>query len=86
MIDYTDDIRHQVGHRVRELRVDKGFSQERLALESGLDRTYVNSVERGRRNISIVNIQRIAHALGVSTSEFFLSPLFADNNQDQHVN
>jgi len=76
----TDDIRQQVGHRVRELRTDKGFSQERLALESGLDRTYINSVERGRRNISIVNIQRIAHALGISTTRFFASPLFSDNN------
>ena len=77
----ADDVRQQVGHRVRELRTAKGISQERLALDSGLDRTYINSVERGRRNISIVNIHRIAQALGISTSHFFASPLFSDDNQ-----
>ena len=80
MTDHTDDIRQQVGQRMRELRAGKGFSQERLALEAGLDRTYISSVERGRRNVSIVNIQRIAHALGISTTQFFASPLFSDTD------
>ena len=80
MTESTPDIRQQVGQRVRELRTQSGYSQEQLALKSGLDRTYVNSVERGRRNISIVNIERIAHALDISTSQFFASPLFSDNN------
>lgn len=47
------------------------MSQEKLALEAGLDRTYIVSVESGRRNVSLVNIVRIAKALGVPTQELF---------------
>lgn len=54
------------GRRVRELRKKKGMSQEALALEAGLDRSYVGGVERGERNISLVNIEKLARALGVS--------------------
>ena len=46
-------IRYQVGQRIKELRLSAGMSQERFALEVGLDRTYIASVEHGRRNISI---------------------------------
>jgi transcriptional regulator with XRE-family HTH domain len=53
------------GARVRSHRVALGWSQERLALECGLDRTYVGSVERGERNIALDNIWRLADALGV---------------------
>lgn len=47
-------------------RLAKGWSQEKLAFEANLDRTYVSSVERGRRNISIVNIYKLAKALDIS--------------------
>ncbi len=57
------------GNRVRELRKKKGLSQEGLALESGLDRSYVGGVERGQRNISLENIEKLAKALGVTGSE-----------------
>lgn len=59
------------GERVRALRQKRGFSQESLALASGLDRTYVGGVERGERNISLLNIQKIAQALEVSLAELF---------------
>lgn len=59
------------GTRLRELRQDKGLSQEALALACGLDRTYIGGVERGERNISLVNIHRIAQALGVSVRKLF---------------
>lgn len=65
------DIRVLVGIRVKELRNKIGISQEELADIAQLDRTYITSVECGKRNISIVNIEKIADALKVSLSEFF---------------
>lgn len=65
------DIKILVGKRVRALRNIKGISQEELAFKAGLDRTYITSVECGRRNISIVNIEKLALALEVSLMEFF---------------
>lgn len=51
------------------MREQKGFSQEGLALVCGLDRTYIGGVERGERNISLINIHKIATALVVSPKE-----------------
>jgi len=64
-------IQKEFGERVRALRKGKGLSQEALAYSCGLDRTYIGSVERGERNISLVNIHIIAQALGVLTKELF---------------
>lgn len=63
------DPRVVFGRRLREVRRARGVSQEALAFDAGLDRTYVSSCERGHRNISIVNIYRLATALGVDPSE-----------------
>jgi transcriptional regulator with XRE-family HTH domain len=57
------------GERVRVLRQAHGFSQEALALAAELDRTYIGGVERGERNISLINIQKIAQALDVSPAD-----------------
>lgn len=65
------DIKLLVGKRVRELRNNIGISQEELADLADLDRTYITSVECGKRNISIVNIEKLANALQVSLKEFF---------------
>lgn len=54
------------GERLQAARLAKGWSQEKLAFEADLDRTYVSSVERGRRNISIVNIYKLAKALDLA--------------------
>jgi transcriptional regulator with XRE-family HTH domain len=58
----------QVGQRIRNLRVRRGWSQERLADESGVDRSYMSGIERGVRNISILTLAKVALALGVSPS------------------
>jgi len=65
------NIKKRFGMRLRELRRMRGLSQERLALLADLDRTYVGSVERGERNISLVNIEKLAKALGVPVSQLF---------------
>jgi transcriptional regulator with XRE-family HTH domain len=56
------------GQNVRLAREAKGFSQEFLAVKAGLDRTYVGGVERGERNISLLNICRLASALDITPS------------------
>lgn len=65
------DIKSLVGKRIKELRNQLGISQEELADIAGLDRTYITSVERGKRNISIVNLEKLSSALGVSLKTFF---------------
>ena len=59
------------GERLRQLRIKLGWSQEKLAFESGLDRSYVGGVERGERNISLRNIYRLAKALGIPAKVLF---------------
>ncbi len=57
------------GDALRELRVERGVSQEAIALDAGLNRGYYSGVERGVRNVSLTNIVKIADALGVPASE-----------------
>jgi len=71
----NNDIKKIVGERIRELRKEH-ITQEALAGLAELDRTYINSVENGRRNISIINIEKISMALGYSLQEFFSSEKF----------
>ena len=63
------DPKKPFGRHVRKLRTDLEWSQEQLAFEAGLDRTYIGGVERGERNIALVNTCRIAKALGVTPAE-----------------
>lgn len=60
-----DDIRITVGRILRELREAKGWSQEELGFQSGLHRNYIGGIERGERNVAILNIAILAAALGV---------------------
>lgn len=69
-------IKANLGKRIKELREIKQMAQKDLAYSSDLDRSYIASVENGNRNISIVNIEKIARALGVSLKEFFNNPIF----------
>ena len=56
----------QFGEKVRTIRTKKGLSQEELAELAGLHRTYISSLELGKRNVSLINIHALAKALGVS--------------------
>lgn len=60
-----------LGKHMQELRKQTGLSQEKFALQIGMDRTYYASVEAGKRNIAIRNIKKIADGLGVSLEELF---------------
>lgn len=64
-------IKEKVGKRIKFLRLSLGLSQEEFAFKCCLDRTYITSLERGKRNISLENLEKIAMALNVSLSEFF---------------
>lgn len=59
------------GNAVRRYRKEKGFSQEAFADECAIDRSYMGGVERGERNLALVNIEKIIAALGMQPSEFF---------------
>lgn len=65
------DIKKKFGNNLKRLRLEKGISQESLALSADLDRTYIPSIEKGERNVSITVVEKLANALNVSISEFF---------------
>jgi len=65
------DIRNKIGDKIRKLRHQRKLSQERFANLCGLDRTYIASIEQGKRNVSIVNLEKIAAGLEISLSELF---------------
>ena len=64
-------VQEQFGQRVRELRLIKGLSQEELAYQADMHRTYVGGIERGERNPSLKNINALAEVLDISLSELF---------------
>jgi transcriptional regulator with XRE-family HTH domain len=65
------DVRERFGFAVRLRREGLGLTQEDLADRAGIHRTYLSDVERGTRNVSLINIERIAAALAMSTAELF---------------
>ncbi len=72
------DVKKKIGNRIKAIRALKGLSQKTLAYDSDLDRSYIANVENGQRNISIVNIEKIATALQVSLQEFFEDESFGE--------
>ena len=60
------DMRRLVGENVRRLRLDRGVTQEELAVKSGFGQNYISDLERGRRNPTVVTLWEIAEALGVT--------------------
>ena len=67
----TTRTRVLFGKRVRELRMKRKWSQEKLAEESGLHTTYLSGIERGRRNVGMENIVKVARALKVDVGQLF---------------
>ena len=68
------DVRERLAVNVRRLRQETGLSQEKFAIEHGIDRTYVSAIERGRRNPTILVVERFAVALGVDVVELLKLP------------
>lgn len=75
----NNDIRHKIGRRIKDLRAVRGISQEDFANQIGLSRSYFGEVETGKRNVAVINLEKIVQGLGVSFEEFFDAELFADN-------
>jgi transcriptional regulator with XRE-family HTH domain len=65
------EVKRRFGARLRKLRKAQKLSQEKVALKSGIDRSYFGAIERGENSVSLVNIFRIAEALGVDPAELF---------------
>lgn len=68
------NVRQTIGWNLRRLRVAKGMSQERLALETGIDRSYVGRVERGSENVTVARLEQFAAALDVPVRHLFNEP------------
>ncbi len=64
-------IKQKFGNNLKRLRLEKGLSQEKLALNADIDRTYIPSIEKGERNVSIVIAEKLAIALNIPISELF---------------
>ena len=65
------EVKRRFGLRLRKLRKARKLSQEKVALKAGIDRSYFGAIERGENSVSLVNIHRIAEALGVEAAELF---------------
>lgn len=64
-------ITERFGKRIKEIRLIKGISQEELSFRANLHRTYISSIELGKRNISLVNIEKLAKALDIKLIDLF---------------
>jgi transcriptional regulator with XRE-family HTH domain len=65
------DTKQKLGIVIRKLRMDKSISQENLALQADIDRTYISDIEKGERNISVEILEKLANTLEISISDLF---------------
>lgn len=64
-----DNINRRVGQKIRKYRQSRGLTQEQLAFKAGLHRAYIGHVERGEKNIGLINLEKIAKSLSIETTE-----------------
>lgn len=73
------DIRKKIGLRIKEYRTNLKLTQQALAFRAEIDNTYINEVENGKRNVSVINLEKIILALETDITSFFNSPVFSDS-------
>jgi transcriptional regulator with XRE-family HTH domain len=73
------DIRKKIGLRIKEYRTNLKLTQQALSFRAEIDNTYINEVENGKRNVSVINLEKIILALDTNIRDFFDSPVFADS-------
>jgi transcriptional regulator with XRE-family HTH domain len=78
-------IKELVGARIKELRKALGETQEAIAFKAGVDKTYWNEVENGKRNVSVMNLNKIINALGTNPAIFFNSKTFAKSIPNSEI-
>ena len=66
------EILKKFGIKIKEIRISQDISQEDLAYKAGLHRTYISSIELGKRNVSLINIQKLSKALNCRIIDFFM--------------
>jgi len=74
------DIRKRIGLRIKEYRTNLKLTQEALAFKAEIDKTYINEVENGKRNVSVINLEKIIYALDATVRDFFNSEAFNGGN------
>jgi len=74
-MDRKTSVLLKFGRKIRKIRIDKGLTQEQLGFKCNLHRTYIGMIERGEKNITLLNIEKIANALNIS-----VCILFEDDN------
>lgn len=70
------DIKTKIGLRIKEIRTEKNLTQEAVAWKSEIDRSFMNHVENGRRNISIESLEKVLSGLEITIKDFFDNDLF----------
>ncbi len=70
------DIRRRIGSRIKEYRTSLKLTQEALAFKAEIDKTYINEVENGKRNVSVINLEKIITALDTTIRDFFDNEAF----------
>lgn len=72
------DIKQKIGQRIKEYRTNLKLTQQALAFRAEIDNTYINEVENGKRNVSVINLEKIILALETDFTNFFNSNIFSD--------